>query len=368
MTILVTGGAGFIGANFVLDWLAQSDEPVVNLDKLTYAGNLDNLASLQGDARHTFVQGDIGDRALVQRLLAQHRPRAVLNFAAESHVDRSIHGPEDFIQTNVVGTFRLLEAVRAYWSSLPAPEAAAFRFLHVSTDEVFGSLGPHDAPFTEQHRYEPNSPYSASKAASDHLVRAWHHTYGLPVLTTNCSNNYGPYHFPEKLIPLMIVNALAGKPLPVYGDGQQVRDWLYVGDHCSAIRRVLHAGQPGQTYNIGGRNEKTNLEVVRTVCALLDELAPAPARAVVDARTGQPVRHYSELITFVTDRPGHDRRYAMDASKIERELGWTPAETFETGLRKTVRWYLDHPEWVQRVQSGAYRAWLAQHYGAAVAA
>ncbi|MCX7815200.1 MAG: dTDP-glucose 4,6-dehydratase [Tepidimonas ignava] len=368
MTILVTGGAGFIGANFVLEWLAQSDEPVVNLDKLTYAGNLDNLASLQDDARHTFVQGDIGDRALVERLLAQHRPRAVLNFAAESHVDRSIHGPEDFIQTNVVGTFRLLEAVRAYWSSLPAPEAAAFRLLHVSTDEVFGSLGPHDAPFTETHRYEPNSPYSASKAASDHLVRAWHHTYGLPVLTTNCSNNYGPYHFPEKLIPLMIVNALAGKPLPVYGDGQQVRDWLYVGDHCSAIRRVLQAGQPGQTYNIGGRNEKTNLEVVRTVCALLDELAPAPARGVVDARSGQPVQHYGELITFVADRPGHDRRYAMDARKIERELGWTPAETFETGLRKTVRWYLDHPEWVQRVQSGAYRAWLAQHYGAAVAA
>ncbi len=356
MTLLVTGGAGFIGSNFVLDWLAQSDEPIVNLDKLTYAGNRENLASLQGDPRHHFVQGDIGDRALVDRLLAQHRPRAVLHFAAESHVDRSIHGPEDFIQTNVVGSFRLLEAVRAYWSALPDAERAAFRFLHVSTDEVYGTLGPNDPPFAETNRYEPNSPYSASKAASDHLVRAWHHTYGLPVLTTNCSNNYGPYHFPEKLIPLMIVNALAGKPLPVYGDGQQVRDWLYVRDHCSAIRRVLEAGQPGQTYNIGGWNEKPNLEIVHTICALLDELRPR-----ADGRS------YREQITHVPDRPGHDRRYAIDARKIERELGWKPAETFETGIRKTVQWYLDHPDWVQRVQSGAYREWVHKQYGAAAA-
>jgi dTDP-glucose 4,6-dehydratase len=363
MTILVTGGAGFIGSNFVLDWLRLHDEPVVNLDKLTYAGNRENLASLDGDARHHFVHGDIGDRALVERLLAEHRPRAVLHFAAESHVDRSIHGPEDFIQTNVVGTFRLLESVRAYWSALPAAEQAAFRFLHVSTDEVFGSLGPHDPPFAETHRYEPNSPYSASKAASDHLVRAWHHTYGLPVLTTNCSNNYGPYHFPEKLIPLMIVNALAGKPLPVYGDGQQVRDWLYVGDHCAAIRRVLQAGRVGETYNIGGHHERTNLDVVHTICRLLDELAPAPARGVRDVRSGAPVQRYESLITFVTDRPGHDRRYAMDARKIERELGWRPAETFDSGLRKTVQWYLDHPDWVQRVQSGAYRAWVQRQYG-----
>lgn len=350
--ILVTGGAGFIGSNFVLDWLAQSSEPIVNLDKLTYAGNLENLASLQGDARHVFVQGDMGDRALVERLLAEHQPRAVLNFAAESHVDRSIHGPEDFIQTNIVGTFRLLEAVRAYWSALPEAKKTAFRFLHVSTDEVYGTLGPDDPPFAETNRYEPNSPYSASKAASDHLVRAWHHTYGLPVLTTNCSNNYGPYHFPEKLIPLMIVNALAGKSLPVYGDGQQVRDWLYVRDHCSAIRRVLEAGQPGQTYNIGGWNEKPNLEIVRTICALLDELRPR-----ADGRS------YREQITHVADRPGHDRRYAIDARKIERELGWKPAETFETGIRKTVQWYLDHPEWVQRVQSGAYREWVQKQYG-----
>ncbi|TSE34052.1 dTDP-glucose 4,6-dehydratase [Tepidimonas taiwanensis] len=362
MTLLVTGGVGFIGSNFVLDWFRCSDEPIVNLDKLTYAGNRENLAALEGDARHTFVQGDIGDRALLERLLAEHRPRAVVNFAAESHVDRSIHGPEDFIQTNVVGTFRLLEAVRAYWSTLPEAERPAFRFLHVSTDEVYGSLSPTDPPFAETNRYEPNSPYSASKAASDHLVRAWHHTYGLPVLTTNCSNNYGPYHFPEKLIPLIIVNALAGKPLPVYGDGQQVRDWLYVGDHCSAIRRVLEAGTPGQTYNIGGRSEKTNLEVVRTVCALLDELAPAPQRGVRDARSGAPVERYEQLITFVADRPGHDRRYAMDIRKIERELGWRPAETFESGIRKTVQWYLDHPQWVARVQSGAYRQWVAQQY------
>ncbi|WP_374523173.1 dTDP-glucose 4,6-dehydratase [Hydrogenophaga sp.] len=349
--ILVTGGAGFIGANFVLDWLAQSDEPVINLDKLTYAGNLENLASLQGDARHTFVQGDIGDSALVSSLLNQHRPRAVVHFAAESHVDRSIHGAEDFIQTNIVGTFRLLEAVRAYWSALPEAERAAFRFLHVSTDEVYGSLAPDAPAFTEQHPFEPNSPYSASKAASDHLVRAWHHTHGLPVITTNCSNNYGPYHFPEKLIPLMIVNALAGKPLPVYGDGMQVRDWLYVKDHCSAIRRVLAAGRLGETYNVGGWNEKPNIEIVHTVCALLDELRP---RA-----DGQS---YATQITHVKDRPGHDRRYAIDARKLERELGWKPAETFETGIRKTVQWYLDHPDWVAHVQSGAYRDWVSTQY------
>ena len=353
MTILITGAAGFIGANFVLDWLAQSQEPVVNLDKLTYAGNLETLASVQGDDRHIFVQGDIGDNALVSRLLAQHRPRAVINFAAESHVDRSIHSPDDFIQTNIVGTFRLLEAVRAYWGNLPAEDKAAFRLLHVSTDEVYGSLGAGDAAFTEQHRYEPNSPYSASKAASDHLVRAWHHTYGLPVLTTNCSNNYGPYHFPEKLIPLMIVNALAGKPLPVYGDGMQIRDWLYVKDHCSAIRRVLEAGKLGEGYNIGGWNEKPNIEIVNTVCALLDEMRP---RA-----DGQ---RYATQITYVKDRPGHDRRYAIDARKLEAELGWKPAETFESGIRKTVAWYLDNAEWVARVQSGAYREWVATQYGA----
>ena len=352
MSILVTGGAGFIGANFVLDWLAQSDEPVVNLDKLTYAGNLENLASLQGDARHTFVQGDIGDRALLDRLLVEHRPRALLHFAAESHVDRSIHGPEDFIQTNVLGSFRLLEAVRGYWSVLPDAEKAAFRFLHVSTDEVYGSLSPSDPAFAETHRYEPNSPYSASKAASDHLVRAWHHTFGLPVLTTNCSNNYGPYHFPEKLIPLMIVNALAGKPLPVYGDGMQIRDWLYVKDHCSAIRRVLEARQLGETYNVGGWNEKPNIEIVNTVCALLDELRP---RA-----DGQS---YTTQITYVKDRPGHDRRYAIDARKLEAELGWKPAETFESGIRKTVAWYLDNADWVARVQSGAYREWVSTQYG-----
>ena len=349
--ILVTGGAGFIGANFVLDWLARCDEPVLNLDKLTYAGNLENLASLKGDARHLFVQGDIGDSALVTELLARHRPRAVVNFAAESHVDRSIHGAEDFIQTNIVGTFRLLESVRGYWGGLGDGEKAAFRFLHVSTDEVYGSLAPDAPAFTETHGFEPNSPYSASKAASDHLVRAWHHTHGLPVLTTNCSNNYGPLHFPEKLIPLMIVNALAGKPLPVYGDGMQIRDWLFVADHCSAIRRVLEAGRLGETYNIGGWNEKPNIEIVRTICALLDELRP---------RTdGQS---YATQITHVKDRPGHDRRYAIDARKIERELGWKPAETFETGIRKTVQWYLDHPEWVAHVQSGAYRDWVATQY------
>ncbi|RYF08665.1 MAG: dTDP-glucose 4,6-dehydratase [Comamonadaceae bacterium] len=351
--ILVTGGAGFIGANFVLDWLATCDEPVINLDKLTYAGNLETLNSLKGDARHLFVQGDIGDSALLTRLLSEHRPRAVLNFAAESHVDRSIHGPEDFIQTNVLGTFRLLEAVRAHWSALPADQQSAFRFLHVSTDEVYGSLSKTDPAFTEDDTYEPNSPYSASKAASDHLVRAWHHTYGLPVLTTNCSNNYGPYHFPEKLIPLMIVNALAGKPLPVYGDGMQIRDWLYVKDHCSAIRRVLEAGRLGETYNVGGWNEKPNIEIVHTVCALLDELSP---RA-----DGQP---YKQQITYVTDRPGHDRRYAIDARKLERELGWRPAETFDTGIRKTVQWYLSNAEWVRNVQSGAYREWVEKQYDA----
>ncbi|WP_343590500.1 dTDP-glucose 4,6-dehydratase [Paracidovorax wautersii] len=350
--ILVTGGAGFIGANFVLDWLAGSQEPVVNLDKLTYAGNLQTLASLQSDGRHHFVQGDIGDAELVARLLAQHRPRAVVNFAAESHVDRSIHGPEDFVQTNVVGTFRLLEAVRHYWQTLPAGEKEAFRFLHVSTDEVYGTLSADAPAFTESHAYEPNSPYSASKAASDHLVRAWHHTYGLPVLTTNCSNNYGPFHFPEKLIPLMIVNALAGKNLPVYGDGMQIRDWLYVKDHCSAIRRVLEAGQLGETYNVGGWNEKPNIEIVQTICALLDELRPR-----ADGHS------YQEQITYVTDRPGHDRRYAIDARKLERELGWKPAETFDTGIRKTVEWYLAHEDWVANVQSGGYRDWVAKQYG-----
>ena len=351
MTILVTGGAGFIGANFVLDWLAGSDEPVVNLDKLTYAGNLQTLSSLQGDKRHIFVHGDIGDSELVTRLLKEHQPRAIVNFAAESHVDRSIHGPEDFIETNIVGTFRLLEAVRAYWGGLDEQARHAFRFLHVSTDEVYGSLAADEPAFTETHQYQPNSPYSASKAASDHLVRSYHHTYGLPVLTTNCSNNYGPYHFPEKLIPLMIVNALAGKPLPVYGDGQQIRDWLYVKDHCSAIRRVLEAGTTGEVYNVGGWNEKPNLEIVNRVCALLDELRP---RA-----DGKP---YAEQITYVTDRPGHDRRYAIDARKLERELGWKPAETFETGIRKTVAWYLDNQEWVQNVQSGSYREWVEKNY------
>jgi len=349
--ILVTGGAGFIGANFVLDWLAQSDETVINLDVLTYAGNRENLASLAGDERHLFVQGDIGNATLVADLLAQHQPRAIINFAAESHVDRSIHGPEDFIQTNIVGTFRLLEAVRAYWGNLQDEARQNFRFLHVSTDEVYGSLAKDEPAFTETYRYEPNSPYSASKAASDHLVRAYHHTYGLPVLTTNCSNNYGPYHFPEKLIPLMIVNALAGKPLPVYGDGQQIRDWLYVKDHCSAIRRVLEAGKVGEVYNVGGWNEKPNIDIVHTVCALLDELS-----AREDSKS------YREQITYVTDRPGHDRRYAIDANKIERELGWKPAETFDTGIRKTVQWYLENQSWVANVQSGAYREWVEKNY------
>ncbi len=349
--IVVTGGAGFIGANFVLDWLAGRNEPVVNLDKLTYAGNMETLTTLQDDPRHIFVKGDIGDSALVGGLLARHQPRAIINFAAESHVDRSISSPEDFIQTNIVGTFRLLEAVRAYWGGLGAEAKACFRFLHVSTDEVYGSLAPTEPAFTETHRYEPNSPYSASKAASDHLVRAYHHTYGLPVLTTNCSNNYGPYHFPEKLIPLMIVNALAGKPLPVYGDGMQVRDWLYVKDHCSAIRRVLEAGRAGEVYNVGGWNEKPNIAIVNIVCDLLDELRPRPDG-----------KQYREQISYVKDRPGHDRRYAIDAGKIQRELGWKPAETFETGIRKTVQWYLAHGEWVAHVQSGAYREWVSKQY------
>lgn len=351
MTILVTGSAGFIGSNFVLDWFAAHSETVISLDKLTYAGNRANLASLDGDDRHVFVHGDIGDTRLAAFLLEQHRPRAVLNFAAESHVDRSILGPEDFIQTNVVGTFHLLEAVRAYWSMLDTRRKEAFRFLHVSTDEVYGSLAPDAPAFTENHPYQPNSPYSASKAASDHLVRAYHHTYGLPVLTTNCSNNYGPFHFPEKLIPLVIRNALAGETLPIYGDGQQIRDWLYVKDHCSAIRRVLEAGQVGETYNVGGWNEKSNLEVVHRICDTLDRESPRS-----DGRS------YREQIRFVKDRPGHDRRYAIDASRLERELGWKPAETFETGIAKTVRWYLDNQSWVENVTSGAYREWLSQQY------
>ena len=355
MTILVTGAAGFIGSNFVLDWLKTSSETVINLDKLTYAGNRHNLATIQDDPRHTLVQGDIGDQTLVPQLLATHRPRAILNFAAESHVDRSIHGPGEFIQTNIVGTFHLLEAARDYWMQLEDAEKANFRFLHVSTDEVYGTLTASDAPFTEQNRYEPNSPYSASKAASDHLVRAWHHTYGLPVLTTNCSNNYGPYHFPEKLIPLTITNALAGKPLPIYGDGLQVRDWLYVGDHCSGIRRVLEAGTIGETYNIGGWNEQTNISIVQRICALLDERRPR-----ADGTS------YATQITHVKDRPGHDRRYAIDARKIEQQLGWRPAETFETGIRKTVDWYLENAEWVTQVQSGAYRDWVNKQYGETV--
>jgi len=350
--ILVTGGAGFIGSNCVHAWLATSGEPLANLDKLTYAGNLANLAALKGDTRHLLVQGDIGDRELVGRLLGEHQPRAVINFAAESHVDRSIHGPADFIQTNVIGTFNLLESVRAYWIDLPADQKAAFRFLHISTDEVYGSLTPRDPPFAETNAYAPNSPYSASKAASDHLVRAWHHTYGLPVLTTNCSNNYGPYQFPEKLIPLMILNALAGKPLPVYGDGQQVRDWLYVEDHCRAILRVLEVGRVGEVYNIGGRSEQPNLRVVTTICAILDELHARP--------DGKP---YREQITLVQDRPGHDRRYAIDTRKVEQELGWKPQESFESGIRKTVRWYLENHAWVEGVTSGAYRQWLSKQYG-----
>lgn len=351
MTVLVTGGAGFIGSNFIHTWLGADNESVVNLDKLTYAGNLANLASFKDDERYCFAHGDIGDRAMVEGLLAKHRPRAVINFAAESHVDRSIHGPGDFIQTNVVGTFNLLESVRSYWLELSPDDKENFRFLHVSTDEVYGTLGPADAPFSESNSYEPNSPYSASKAASDHLVRAWHHTYGLPVITTNCSNNYGPYHFPEKLIPLVIHNALAGKPLPIYGDGQQVRDWLYVEDHCRAINIVLQAGRLGETYNIGGWNEMANLDVVKTVCIILDELSPRS--------DGKP---YIEQITFVRDRPGHDRRYAIDARKIENELSWRPNESFETGIRKTVQWYLTNQAWVEGVTSGEYRKWLAKHY------
>lgn len=349
--ILVTGGAGFIGSNFVLDWLAQGGEPLLNLDKLTYAGNLENLAALQGDARHVFVRGDIGDTELVAQLLKQHRPRAVLHFAAESHVDRSILGPGEFVETNVVGTFRLLEAVRAYWGALPEGEKAAFRFLHVSTDEVYGTLSPTDPAFSETTAYAPNSPYAASKAASDHFVRAYHHTYGLPVLTTNCSNNYGHWQFPEKLIPLMIANALDGAALPVYGDGQQVRDWLYVGDHCTAIRRVLDAGKPGATYNIGGWNEKANLDVVHTLCDALDRARPRASGS------------YREQVKFVPDRPGHDRRYAIDATFIERELGWKPAHTFETGLADTIAWYLAHGEWVARVRSGEYKNWMERNYG-----
>jgi dTDP-glucose 4,6-dehydratase len=352
MSILVTGGAGFIGANFVLDWLAQHEEPVINLDKLTYAGNLENLASLQGDARHIFVHGDIGDSVLVSGLLTKHQPRAVINFAAESHVDRSIHGPREFIQTNIVGTFSLLESVRAHWEGLTGDTKACFRFLHVSTDEVYGSLRADAPAFSETNRYEPNSPYSASKAAGDHLVRAYHHTYRLPVLTTNCSNNYGPYHFPEKLIPLCIFNALAGKAIPVYGDGRQIRDWLYVKDHCSAIRLVLEGGRVGETYNIGGWNEVANLDVVEKLCAILDKLSPRG-----DGRS------YKSQIAFVKDRPGHDRRYAINASKLEGELGWKPQETFETGLTKTVLWYLENQSWVTNVTSGAYRNWISRQYG-----
>lgn len=350
-TILVTGGAGFIGSNFVIEWLSCRNGSIVNLDKLTYAGNLENLKTIWSDPRHVFVRGDIADAAFVGRLLAEYRPSAIVNLAAESHVDRSIHGPADFIQTNVVGTFRVLEEVRAYWETLPEPDKSAFRFLHVSTDEVYGSLGPDAPAFTETTPYAPNSPYSASKAASDHLVRAYQQTYGLPTLITNCSNNYGPYQFPEKLIPLVIHNAMAGRPLPVYGDGQQIRDWLYVGDHCAAIRRVLEAGRIGETYNIGGSNEVKNIDVVHALCDVLDR-----ERAKADGDS------YRALITYVKDRPGHDRRYAMDASKIREELGWRPVETFETGIYKTVRWYLDHPDWVADVTSGAYRTWVEKQY------
>ena len=350
--ILVTGGAGFIGGNFVLDWLSNpSAEGIVNLDKLTYAGNLATLDSLKSDSRHKFIQGDIGDKELLAKLFKEYQPRAIVNFAAESHVDRSIHGPAEFVQTNIVGTFNLLECAREYWSRLEGDTKQAFRFHHVSTDEVYGSLSITDPAFTETNPYEPNSPYSASKAASDHLVRAWFHTYGLPVVTSNCSNNYGPYHFPEKLIPLVILNALNKKPLPIYGDGQQVRDWLYVGDHCSAIREVLANGKLGETYNIGGWNEKANIDVVQTICRILDELKPR-----------SDDKKYAEQITFVKDRPGHDRRYAIDASKIERELGWRPAETFDTGIRKTVQWYLDNPAWIEGVVSGSYRDWLQKQY------
>lgn len=351
MTILVTGGAGFIGSNFVLDWLSQSEEPVVNLDLLTYAGNLENLSSLADDTRHTLVPGDIGDTKLVPELLQKFKPRAVINFAAESHVDRSIHGPGDFIKTNIVGTYHILESVRAYWDQLDVASKKAFRFLHVSTDEVYGSLSKTDPAFTETHRYEPNSPYSATKAASDHLVRAWHQTFGLPVLTTNCSNNYGPFHFPEKLIPLCILNALKGKPLPIYGDGQQVRDWLYVKDHCSAIRAILEKGKLGETYNVGGWNERSNLDVVKTLCTILDELKPKTDGTKYEAQ-----------ITFMKDRPGHDRRYAIDATKLEKELGWKPQETFETGIRKTIEWYLANETWVSHLVSGEYKNWVEKQY------
>ncbi len=350
--ILVTGGAGFIGGNFLLNWLKDlKAEGIVNLDKLTYAGNLATLDSLKQDPRHVFVRGDIADRALVKKLLTEHKPRAIVNFAAESHVDRSIHGPAEFVQTNIVGTFNLLECAREYWNGLHADQKATFRFHHVSTDEVYGSLAPHEPAFAETNPYEPNSPYSASKAASDHLVRAWFHTYGLPVFTTNCSNNYGPYHFPEKLIPLVILNALNGKPLPIYGDGQQIRDWLYVSDHCAAIREVLAKGRLGETYNIGGWNEKANIDVVKTICKILDALQPRVDR-----------KSYAEQITFVADRPGHDRRYAIDASKIKRDLGWQPKETFESGIQKTVQWHLDNPAWIKGVVSGSYRDWLQQQY------
>ena len=351
MTILVTGAAGFIGSNFVLDWCDQSTEDVVSLDLLTYAGNLENLSSLNQNPHHHFVKGNIGDRDLVSNLLKKYQVRAVVNFAAESHVDRSIHGPGDFIETNIVGTYHLLESVRSYWNDLDEATKKAFRFLHVSTDEVYGSLDENAPAFTEHHPYEPNSPYSASKAASDHLVRAWFHTYGLPVLTTNCSNNYGPFHFPEKLIPLCILNALNGKPLPIYGDGKQIRDWLYVKDHCSAIREVLSEGKIGETYNVGGWNEKTNLEVVKTLCGILDELKPKADGS-----------KYENQITYVKDRPGHDRRYAIDASKLERDLGWKPQETFETGLRKTVLWYLENETWVKHVVSGEYQHWVEKQY------
>jgi len=358
--ILVTGGAGFIGSNFVLDWLAHARTPVVNLDKLTYAGNLGNLASAANDPRHVFVKGDLNDRGLVAKLLREHKPQAIVHFAAESHVDRSIHGPADFVQTNVIGTFSLLEEARSYWSDLKEPDKSSFRFLHVSTDEVYGSLGPDDPAFSETTPYAPNSPYAASKAASDHLVRSYHHTYGLPAITTNCSNNYGPYQFPEKLVPLMIVNAVQGKPLPVYGDGLNVRDWLYVGDHCAAVRLALTKGRIGETYNIGGNAEKTNLEVVKTICTILDDLRPL--RSSLSPHPSALIPQYSSLITFITDRPGHDRRYAMDSRRIEAELGWKPREQFQTGLRKTVEWYLDHMDWVSSVTSGAYRAWIDLNY------
>ena len=354
MTVLVTGGCGFIGSNFVLDWLAQSNEIVINLDKLTYAGNPNNLMSLENDDRYVFSQGDICDASFFEKLLAKYKPRAIINFAAESHVDRSIHGPEDFIQTNIIGTFRLLETVRDYWTELSKEEKDNFRFLHVSTDEVYGSLEKDAPAFSEQNRYEPNSPYSASKASSDHLVRAYHHTYGLPVLTTNCSNNYGPYQFPEKLIPLILHNALAHKSLPIYGDGQQIRDWLYVGDHCSAIRAVLENGTRGEVYNIGGLNEKPNIEIVYTLCDILDNLHPLNEDAKISS--------YRDLITFVKDRPGHDRRYAIDATKIEKELDWRPTETFETGIQKTVEWYLSNEAWVEQVVSGEYRQWVERQY------